>query len=145
MRLLVTGSSWGWTPESFAAVGTVGALAATAGVLMREAFARVRAQAERVVVWIDRGLFHDGESRTEGLFLYIRNDSALPITDIHVQYTGGSADYPVIAPGKEIQQGLDLVVPGTVDYSDAAGRRWRRPLRGGQPRRVRRRPRSPSG
>ena len=61
-------STWGWTPESFAAVGTVGALAATAEVLVREAFARIRAQAERVVVWIDRRGFHDGESRTEGCF-----------------------------------------------------------------------------
>src|SRR5207244_2816473 len=110
--------------------GTVGALAATAGVLMREAFARIRAQAERVVVWIDRGGFHDGESRTEGLFLYLRNDSALPVLDIYVEYAGGSASYPVIAPGTQIQQGLDVVVSVTVEYTDAAGRRWRRPSRG---------------
>jgi hypothetical protein len=134
-------STWGWTPESFAAVGTVGALAATGAVLVRETFARIRAQAERVVVWIDWGDHHG----TQTLFLYMRNDSALPITDIHAEYTipsateapwGGSIRAPVLAPGKETRWGLDVVVRGAVEYTDAAGRRWRRALSGGLPQRV---------
>jgi hypothetical protein len=47
-------SEWGWTPDTFSAVGTVGALLATAWILVHEAVARTRQQAEKVLVWIDR-------------------------------------------------------------------------------------------
>jgi hypothetical protein len=117
-------------------VGTVGALAATAWVLAHEALARTRAQAERVVVWVDR---MTREGKDVGLFLYIRNDSTSPIVAIHVDYSTGAADYPVIGPGQEIHQGLDRVVSGTVEYTDIAGRRWRRSLSGSPPKRVWRR------
>src|SRR6516225_9737690 len=113
-------SAWGWTPDSFAAVGTVGALAATAVVLTRDALARIRAQAEHLVVWIARGPSYDGT--TEGLFIYVRNDSAFPFFDIDVEYDTGEtvgithskSHDPVIAPGTQTQFGLDLVVSGTV-------------------------------
>jgi hypothetical protein len=75
-------NTWGWTPESFSAVGTVGALAATAWLLVHEALARIRSQAERLVVWIDRMTSPPPDERDVGLFLYIRNDSTSPVVDI---------------------------------------------------------------
>jgi hypothetical protein len=113
-----------------------GALVATAWVLVHEALARTRAQAERVVVWIDRMTSLDPPARDMGLFLYIRNDSASPVVRVRVEYTTGSMELPVIAPGKEVHLGLDKVVSGAVEFTDAAGRRWRRLTGGGPPRRM---------
>jgi hypothetical protein len=98
--------------------------------------AHTRAQAERVVVWIDRKTSADPPARDMGLFLFIRNDSASPVVSVLVEYATGSIKLPVIAPGKEVPFGLDTVVSGTVTFTDAAGRRWRRPISGGPPRRV---------
>jgi hypothetical protein len=131
-------SVWGWTPESFGAVGTVGALAATATVLLREALGRTRAQAEKLIVWIDRMDSPGPDSRDIGLFLHIKNDSTNPIHDIEARLADGKSTRfsPVIGPGVEQHHGLDVVVTGTVSFTDSAGRRWRRPIGKGRPRRV---------
>ena len=129
-------SEWGWTPDSFSAVGTVGALLAATWVLVHEALGRIRQQAERVVVWIDRMTSSGPPARDVGLFLFIRNDSASPVVRVHVEYANGSVDLPVIAPGKEVHLGLESVINGTVEFTDAAGRRWRRSTGGGPPRRA---------
>lgn len=129
---------WGWTPDSFSAVGTVGALVATAWLAIREALARVRTQAEQLVVWIARRTSPPPDERDIGLFLHVRNDSKGPILELRLAYENGSeGTYPVIAPGQELLLGLDRVVNGTLEYTDASGRRWKRRIGGGPPRRVR--------
>src|SRR5262249_2165839 len=113
---------WGWNPDSFAAVGTVGALCATAWVVVQDALARYRKQAEQVVIWID---YKTSDQRSLGLiaeseddwwsfvgelagqhvdaetFLCIRNESASPVMRVHVASLDG--DIPVIAPGKTVK------------------------------------------
>jgi hypothetical protein len=129
-------SAWGWTPESFGAVGTVGALAATATVLVQNALGRTRAQAEKLIVWMDRMSSPPPDSQDIGLFLFIKNDSTNPIHDIETQLESSSMFSPVIGPGAEEHWRLDEVVAGTVHFVDSAGRNWMRPIGRGRPRRV---------
>jgi hypothetical protein len=126
---------WGWNPDSFAAVGTVGALCTSAWVILRDALLRHRKQAEHVVTWFARKTGSD--QKDKGLFLYIRNKTTMPVYSVHVEYPKGSRDFPCIAPEETVEAGFDEVVKCTVEFSDATGRRrWRRSTDGGPPRRV---------
>jgi hypothetical protein len=132
-------SAWGWTPDTFIAIGTVGTLATTTWLLAREANDRIRAQAKQVEAWTDWVYENPDERSDYRRFLFVHNASSNVIANVVVRYKGGSGENSnTMPPMKKIQYGLLGDIQGaTLSFTDAAGRRWRRTIDSGTLRRVR--------
>jgi hypothetical protein len=130
---------WGTVPAWFSAIGTVSAFSVTFGLFLREWRERIREQANQVYAWEDRRQNRDGSLSVTG---QVFNKSKTPIENVVLKPLRAGSVYntPVTQTYVDIRPGSSASWEWTarsedvaalsrrpqLEFTDAAGRRWRK-------------------